>query len=308
MRLRPVFHALLPGVLALLTVACKEPPGIELIEEGIYLLPGHNGVIFEQPGIANIGFIVGDTCIAVIDTGGSLKEGQALSAAVKKISRKPVCYVINTHVHPDHILGNLAFKGEGVQFIGHRNLPRAMALLGPTYVQRAARELDQQATNEWLVAPDRQVSETLELDLGGRRLLLTAHAQAHTDNDLSVYDEKTRTLWAGDLLFVEHIPVLGGSGSVNGWLKVIAALRHNDAGTIVPGHGPVLHDISHALDAERRYLGVLQDETRAWLARDGEIDTALENIGYSEQGKWEMFDHYHKRNVSYTYTELEWED
>ena len=296
------------GVLSITGIACAGPSGVEQIAKGVYLSQGHHGVLFEQTRLANIGFIVGERCIAVIDTGGSLKEGQALATAIKKVSNKPVCYVINTHVHPDHLLGNLAFKESGTEFVGHRNLPRAVAILGPTYVKRATSVLKTDATLEWLVPPKRLVSQPLTLDLGGRQLLLTPHSQAHTDNDLSIFDEQTQTLWTGDLLFVEHIPVVGGSGSVNGWLGVIDEIQHLKPRTIVPGHGQLLENPTSAINNLKRYLSVLRDETRAWIAEDKGIDTALENIGHSERDKWAMFDHYHKRNVSYAYTELEWED
>ena len=185
---------MLVGVATVASIACAESPGVEKIAEGVYWRAGKHGVVFEQTGLANTGFIIGERCIAVIDSGGSLSEGRAVAIAIKKISSKPVCYVINTHVHPDHLLGNLAFRSKDVAFVGHRNLPRAIALLGPTYVKRAATLLKEKVTIEWLVSPDRLVSQSLTLDLGGRKLLLTPHAQAHTDNDLSVYDEQTGTL------------------------------------------------------------------------------------------------------------------
>jgi len=286
-------------------IKCPDLSEVKEIADGVYLREGRHGVIFEQSGIANIGFIIGNRCVAVIDTGGSPKEAESLNCAIKELTRKPICYVINTHVHPDHSLGNSALFDAGVRFVGHRNLPRALAMLGSTYIQRAL------STNKGkrieLQSPDQIVEDTITLDLGGRKLLLKAWPQAHTDNDLTVFDVNTSTLWAGDLLFVKHIPVIGGSGSINGWLGVIPELAGLKVQTIVPGHGPVLADTDKGFNDLKRYLTTLRDETRVWIAEGGDLRTAPDNIGYSENDNWPMFKQFHKRNVSYTYTELEWE-
>lgn len=277
---------------------------INEIADGIYVRPGHHGVGFVEHDIANIGFIVGDRCVAVIDTGGSLDEGYALKKAIQKITQTPICYVINTHVHPDHILGNLAFKSDPVKFIGHHQLAKAMALVGDTYIRRAA-EYDSNVTDKIIVPPDITVMDTLSLDLGNRPIVITAHPVAHTDSDLSIYDEKSSILWLSDLLFIEHIPVL--DGSLAGWIEQLEKLKTVPAKYVIAGHGPDHSHWPQDADDILRYLKVIQSETREWIANDGDLVDAPDNIGLGERTLWQLFDHYHKRNVITAYTQIEWE-
>lgn len=255
--------------------------------------------------IANTGFIVGGKCVAVIDTGGSLKVGQALRAAIRTTTQVPICYVINTHVHPDHIYGNAAFKIDKPKFVGHAKLPAAEAARAQSYQRTLQTVLGDAAAGSEIVPPDMTVSDSLELDLGGRVLELRAWKTAHTDNDLTVYDRKTGTLWLGDLLFVDRIPAL--DGSLRGWLATIKELRGMQARHVVPGHGPVDPPWPDALLAEERYLTLLAKEVRSALKERLTLQQAVDAVGQSEHNKWLLFDDYHKRNVTAAYAELEWE-
>jgi len=256
--------------------------------------------------IANIGFIVGERCVAVIDTGGNPDQGRALLQAIRHATDKPICYVINTHVHPDHIYGNSVFKAEGVKFVGHHNLGRAMAARGPFYLAKAKELLGIDLGAGDLIPPDVAVDKELDIDLGGRILKLTAHPAAHTDNDLSIYDPLTDTLWLADLLFLEHLPVI--DGSLKGWLAVIEPLERHAYKTVIPGHGPIVTDWPRSLQPEKRYLQSLLSDIRALIKSGGLLEQALESVGYQAKAEWKLFDDFHRKNVSTAFAELEWED
>ena len=271
--------------MALPAVAAPEPLAVHSVADGIYVHVGEqaNPSTANHGDIANIGFVVGSKCVAVIDTGGTAKVGEALRAAVRKVTSLPICYVINTHVHPDHIFGNAAFIGDAVQFVGHMKLPAAMAARGKNYLNAVERDLGEAAKGTKVVAPNLRVEDVMTLDLGDRALTLRAWPTAHTDNDLTVYDEKTATLWLSDLLFVGHIPVV--DGSIRGWLAVIQQLRSLKPTHIIPGHGRIDPPWTQALDAEQRYLSLLVTEVRAAIKADRTIQQAVDSVGLSERDK-----------------------
>ena len=145
----------------------------------------------------------------------------------------------------------------------------------------------------------------MSLDLGGRRLSLRAWPVAHTDNDLTVFDEATKTLFAGDLVFLEHVPAL--DGSIRGWLAAIDALAAVPAERVVPGHGPAAAPWPDALAAERRYLSTLAAEVEALIEAGATIAEAPGKVAREEREKWRLFDEFHARNVIAAFAELEWE-
>ncbi len=276
-------------------------------QPGVYVHVGRQ-VALDVPGhddIANVGFVAGEKCVAVIDTGGSVTTGRALRASIKSRTRLPICYVINTHVHVDHVLGNAAFNDDRPRFVGHAALAAAMARSGDFFLAEYPGDFDAPPTLAQVIGPDLLVEHAATLDLGNRILELRAWPTAHTDCDLTVYDVKTRTLWTGDLLFRERLPVL--DGSIRGWLAALEELARLDVVLAIPGHGPASGDLAAAVVPERRYLQVLVDETRAQIAQGRSMQVAIARVGDSEKRGWLLWEHVHEHNVARAYQELEWE-
>lgn len=286
--------------------ASAKPLAVTEVAPGVFV---HQGVIAEpapdnQGDTANMGFIVGDDSVAVIDTGGTPELGRRLREAIAARTDKKPVVVINTHMHPDHVFGNAAFAD--VPIAGHANLRDALAARQEVYQQRLADELGEGAAAG--IAPvrvDRPVAQEVRIDLGNRVIVLTAYPTAHTNNDLTVFDRKTGTLFAGDLLFVDHLPAVDGNAL--GWLRVIDRLERVPAVRAVPGHGPAVVEWPGALDAERRYLTVLVEGVRRMLKAGGSIQDAVASVAEDERDRWLLFDAYNPRNITATFAELEWE-
>ncbi len=289
--------------------AASNDPNFNLAEvaPGVFVHQGRQ-VGIDDPArgdSANIGFVIGHTCVAVIDAGGSVATGQALRTKIKAHTQTPICFVINTHAHFDHVLGNAVFLVDKPRFVGHANLAAVMGASRQYFLERFKTELAG-APAPQLVEPTLQVKEGQELvlDLGARRLRLVAHPLAHSPADLTVLDLATNTLWTGDLLFVERLPVL--DGSLQGWQHWMQQAARVGYARVIPGHGPRVVGWPDALVAQRRYLHALQATVTRAL-KNGDFLEDVMAAGETATPKNWLVPGAHVRNLSKAYREREWQ-
>ena len=298
----------------------NEIKSLDVIEiaEGVYVHYGKHENFYEKEDnigdIANLGFIIGDQSIAVIDTGGSHQVGEALKLAIKKVSKKPIKYVINTHGHQDHIFGNSAFLSEEVTIYGHYNLRKFLQERGSQYVRQIVEAGDKVKGTSIIfphiviaeTSPDevKKLSNNITIDLGNRKLLLTSYPTAHTYSDATVFDLKTKVFFVGDLVQSERLPTM--DGLVKNWIKVLNEIEKVDFKIMVPGHGKIQKD-NTALKQTRTYLQVLYDDVVDALKKDIPAEKVIETAGSSEKDKWILFDRVNPGNVFRTFLRYEWE-
>jgi quinoprotein relay system zinc metallohydrolase 2 len=292
------------------------------------VLPGHAGESLEvveiAPGIfvhqgryevqspdnrgdmANASFVVGNDAVAVIDTLGSAKVGEQFHAAIRAVTDRPIKYVINSHMHPDHTFGNAAFKVDNPSFVGHYKLARGLGSRADRYLAANKQMMgDTVLEGTEIILPTLSVKDPVPLDLGGRTLLLEPQLTAHTDNDLIITDSQTDTLFLADLLFSVHVPTL--DGSIKGWLTLLDSLKDRKAARVVPGHGPHAMELPGALAPEEDYLSEVATDVRNLIKEGKTLEDAVKVAGQSQRDQWKLFDYYHARNVTAAFAELEWE-
>ena len=168
------------------------------------------------------------------------------------------------------------------EFIAHKNFTPAYVNRFNTYNKRLLELLGEKNVLEPYTAT-KEVEDFLQLDLGDRKLTLTAWETAHTNHDLTVFDHTSQTLITGDLLFVKHIPVI--DGSLNGWIKVTQQLinffeklpneRHGMK--IIPGHGPLQND-ERGLKNQLNYLVNLKRSVQEALRDNISLQEAMKSI------------------------------
>ncbi|MDZ4134868.1 MAG: quinoprotein relay system zinc metallohydrolase 2, partial [Paracoccaceae bacterium] len=240
-------------------LATEDLPALPFAEiaPGVYAHQGRAEPIspLNRGDIANLGFVIGDS-VAVIDAGSSRALGEQVYAAIRRVTDRPISYLILTHMHPDHSFGAEVFAESGAVVLGHANLPSALARRADTWAESIPRQIGAQTMlGTKIRLPDRGIAAPEDIDLGGATLRLVPVATAHTDNDLTVYHLQSGTLFSGDLIFADLLPVI--DGSILGWLNWLAGPPAPVPARIVAGHGPVPMAWDVATAPIRDYLTVL---------------------------------------------------
>ncbi len=290
----------------------------ELVEvaDGVFVHFGiHEDANRSNKGdIANIGFILGKKSIMVIDTGGTKVIGKKLLEKIKLISDLPISHVVITHSHPDHFFGTEAFLSENPSIVGHEKLNRSLLSNFNFYKELQSNNIENEVLkNAKLVKANIKIKteSILKIDLGERIVEIKAWKSGHTDNDLSVYDLKTKTFWSENI-FVERIPSI--RASILGWKRNLDEIQKMDIDLIVPGHGSaVKKDV--ALKPILEYFTRLILQVRKFHKNNISLQESINSILQKEildskkvnpEG-WTLFTEYHYSNVTKVYTELEWE-
>ncbi len=258
--------------------------------------------------IANLSFVIGDS-VLVVDAGGSRAEGEALYAAIRKETDLPISHLVLTHMHPDHILGAEVFSEAGATIVANAKLPPAVALRQAVWRQSIPEQIGTAALIGTQIAPvDQLVSAPLTLDLGGTEITLTPVATAHTDNDLTVFDSRSATLFTGDLVFLGLTPVI--DGSLSGWQSWLDTAPTTRPALVIPGHGPAQGDWQAAIAPQKAYLARLRDTVRGLIDSGTALSQAIPATVEAlrpEAALWADFDATTARNAASAFSELEWQ-
>lgn len=284
------------------------PLDVEEIAPGVFV---HLGRV-EEPDrlnrgdVANIGFIEGQSAVAVIDAGSTASIGEALWRSIRLHTDKPVSHLVLTHMHPDHVFGMSVFVDAGAEVVGHARLDRALADRRDNYSDSLARLVGEAAfLGSEVFSVDLPIEDRMTINLGQRELALRSWPTAHTGTDLTLTDIASGIMFTGDLVFDNHAPAL--DGSLRGWQDVLGDMREMNVTSIVPGHGDAPLDWPQAAAATERYLDVLARDTQEAIEAGERLGEAVRHVGESERVHWQLFDEFNPRNATVAYTELEWE-
>ena len=271
------------------------------VGDGIWMIEGATEYFTQDNGgaIVNVTLLKGDSGVIVVDSGPSLRYGEALARVVRQIDLRGVSAVVNTHHHPDHFFGNQVFADKPIWSLGETL--SAAETEGPAFSDNMYRLLGDWMRGTEVVAPNR-VLENGEVRIDGRAFQVLPLG-GHTVADLALMDQATGNLITGDLVFFDRAPTTP-SADLPRWLASLGALEKLRAAQIVPGHGPL--DRSGASIAQTRDYLVWLDGTLRLAAQEGrdmvEIMTAPLPPQYAQMGAQPQE---FERSVAHLFPEIE---
>lgn len=240
MKMKGIIASTILCLLAALPQTAFAQGGLAKIADNVYAYVDVKNASPSNSFGANAGVIVGTKGAVVVDTLISAKEAMRLLTDLRAVTDKPVKYVIDTHSHLDHALGNCVFEDLGAAIVAHSGTEREMRAAGDKLLQIAKGFglTDAELEGTRVAYPGLSFEDRLRIDLGGQSVELLQVAPSHTGGSILVYLPERKILFAGDILFTNFHPYMA-DGDLEGWGKTLDAILSLDVDAIVPGHGPI---------------------------------------------------------------------
>jgi glyoxylase-like metal-dependent hydrolase (beta-lactamase superfamily II) len=258
-------------------------------------------------GRPNAGFVVTDSGIVVIDALASPQQGRLLVKLIRRVSQKPIKYLVLTHHHPDHHFGAVELRRAGARVIAH---PDRRVLASESGEDALIADwsrvvgLDAMRGFEFANEPDIAVRSEDTLRMGAQTIVIRHPGIAHTAGDLMVWLPRSRVLFAGDLLVADGVTMVvdGNSRTLLQALSTIERLRPE---IIVPGHGAIPRRGSDLIARTRAYITALRNEMKAAVEQGIPMTRAMRALPAADPERPVSLNSRRRRNAVRVYLEEE---
>ena len=301
-----ILVAAVAGLLAL-SARADYQPAAEKVADNVYAIVGPLGQrSVDNDGLnANFGFVVTPKGVILIDSGASLLGAKKIEAAIARVTKQPVRWVINTGSQDHRWLGNDYFSGRGAEVIALARTAATQAEYGAQHMQGLERFLGERMQGtQPLPAPKTLAGETATLELGGETLEL-AYTDAHFPGDARVWLPKQRVVFSGDLIYVDRLLGVLPWSSVQNGQQAFNALAALKPARIVPGHGRVC-DLAQAQRETGDYYDFLAGKVGAAAREMEPMDATLDR--YADLPEFRHLENYadlHRANMNRAFVEFE---
>ena len=256
--------------------------------------------------MSNAGFVVTKDEVVVFDALGTPALGEAMIAAIGRITPLPIKLVVVSHYHADHFYGLQAFKALGAEVWAHERATHY--LNSPVATERLA--IRQQDLYPWvnestrMIAPDKLLSGGMKFSRGGVDFeIIDAHG-SHADDDIMLMVRPDGVLFAGDLFFSGRVPFVGDANSAQ-WLVALDKMLDSKPAIVVPGHGTASSDPRPGMEMTKEYLRYLRAEMGRAVADMQTFDEAYEGTDWSRYQDMPAFEAANRINAYGVFLDME---
>lgn len=276
------------------------------VAPNVYVVVGDlAGQTYENDGLNNnLGFVVSDAGVLVINTGPSARVARALHAAIRKITALPVKWVVNVNSQNHYWHGNGYFKSQGATILASQEAGQVMREMGAQQLATNKDLLKEKADGTVLTYPTELIADRRELKLGKTTVQLLHFGPAHTPGDLVVWLSQQKVLFAGDIIYTERLLAVIPISNTANWVLAFDKLVALNPQTIVPGHGrPTTIEVARR--DTRDYLSFVRAEAKRILDAGGSLQDAVEKVDQSRFRSLVNFDLLALRNMNQVFQEVE---
>ncbi|MBA01687.1 MAG: hypothetical protein CL752_04665 [Chloroflexi bacterium] len=278
-----------------------------MVSAGVELVEVSDGVFARlHEGLTNAGIIVGDEGVMIIDSLRVPSFARALIEDVRKITSKPIKYVIDTHSHWDHSLGNEEFPDATI--IGHQNC-RAEMLdieaqeLWMNKIVTSKESWSEEARTVTITPPAMTFNSKLSMYFGGRVIELRYFGRAHTSGDIFIFLPEDKLVFTGDVAQDSGVPFMM-DGYMEDWVETGRLLCELPVDRFISGHGPV--GGHEALVEAKDFINELVSTTKECIGNGQSNHEAVEVILKklsNRFGHWRGFDRV-EDSIEFTFRQI----
>lgn len=295
---------------ALWLFACTSAYAVDVefkpVAENVYAYIGETeGRTYENEGLnANIGLIVTTEGAILIDSGASFQSAQKINDAVKRVTKQPIKWVINTGGQDHRWLGNGYFKTQGAELMSHDTALKDMAVRAPIQLQGLS-VLKERLNGTTPAYPTRlfTASDT-SIQLGDTNLEIKYRGGGHTPGDILIWLPQKNLLFSGDIVYVDRVLGLIPVSSSKTWLQSFAVIDDLKPKIIVPGHGRVTNLVA-AQAQTRDLLKALRAHVKKDIDGDGDMNRSVKTFDAKPFAHLKHADIWIPQLVNATYLEVE---
>jgi cyclase len=257
-------------------------PTVKQVASDVYFFFDFNG--------SNAVFLVTDDGVLLIDTRTHPREGRDLLDRIRKVTDKPVKWVINSHFHGDHHMGNSVFKDLGATFVAQEETAQIMQRVQPKEMARRVegfRGRGYDPADVKLVLPDVTFDSKMTIRLGGREIRLFYLGPGQQAGDTFVQFPHARLLFTPGAFAKHSMPNMLFTPSVDNWIKLLDQVAVMDVDAILPAHG----DVATRADV-KELAAMLADEyatVKDAVNRGVSLDQATTTLTFPQYKDWRNY-------------------